>query len=233
MPELDADQMNAVTLKLPEFWQANPTGWFRTVEAQFTLRGITVDETKFHYVVASLGSSTSAELEGFLNNPPAADKYTAMKKELLKIYELSPQAKKRLLMNLPDLGDRKPTELLRYMKTLHQAAKDDVLFMVIFMSKLPASVRPILAAMDCDDIDVLAARADEVVAEQTSQATQPSATLMPIARQGASSKSASFPTTSTSKAKSDGMCKYHKRWGKDAHRCLKPCTWSGNAPASH
>ena len=228
MPELNADQMNAVTLKLPEFWQANPAGWFRTVESQFTLRGITVDDTKFHYVVASLGSSTSAELEGFLNTPLAANKYEAIKKELLKIYQLTPQAKKRLLMNLPDLGDRKPTEMLRYMKTLHQTAKDDVLFMVIFTSKLPASVRPILAAMECDDIDVLAARADEVMAEQTSQSTQAAATLMPISRSGPSSSK-----VSQSKPKSDGVCRYHKRWGKDANRCLKPCTWSGNAPASH
>lgn len=228
MPDLNADQMNAVTLKLPEFWQANPAGWFRTVESQFTLRGITVDNTKFHYVVASLGSSTSAELEGFLDNPPAADKYEALKKELLKIYQLTPQAKKRLLLNLPDLGDRKPTELLRYMKTLHQAAKDDVLFMVIFMSKLPVSIRPILAAMECDDIDVLAARADEVMAEQTSQPPQAAVTVMPISRSNTSSSK-----TGQAKPKPDGVCRYHKKWGKDANRCLQPCTWSGNAPASH
>ncbi len=230
MPELNADQMNAVTLKLPEFWQANPTGWFRTVESQFVLRGITVDNTKFHYVVASLGSSTSAELEGFLANPPDNNKYDAIKAELLKIYQLSQPSKKRLLMNLPDLGDRKPSELLRYMKTLHQADKDDVLFMVIFVSKLPAKVRPILAALECDDIDVLAARADEVLAEHASAASHAPVPLMHMDQSG-SNKGSPAATATALQPKTDSLCRYHRRWGADAHRCLKPCTWTGSAPA--
>ena len=97
---MNADQMNEVTLKLLEFWQSNTFGWFRTVESQFTLHGITAVDTKFHKVVASFGSTASAELEGFLSNPLNADKYQSIKKELLKIYQLSPQAKKRPLTHL-------------------------------------------------------------------------------------------------------------------------------------
>ncbi len=99
--------MDTVTLKLPEFWQANPTGWFCTVESQF-LRDTTVDNTKFH--LASLGLSTSAELKGFLANPLDNNKYDAIKAELLKIYQQSQSSKKCLLMNLSDLGDPKPSE---------------------------------------------------------------------------------------------------------------------------
>ncbi len=63
-------------------------------------------------MVTSLGSSTSAELEGFLANPPDNNKYDVIKAELLKIYQLSQPFKKCLLMNLLDLGNRKLSEFL-------------------------------------------------------------------------------------------------------------------------
>jgi len=34
-----------VGLKLPDFWHSNPTGWFRSIEAQFALRNVTADGT--------------------------------------------------------------------------------------------------------------------------------------------------------------------------------------------
>lgn len=37
----------AATIKLPEFWQHNPDSWFPHIEAQFYLRGITSDDTRY------------------------------------------------------------------------------------------------------------------------------------------------------------------------------------------
>ena len=47
-------QQNAVSLKLPAFWTSQPKVWFQQSEAQFTLRNITADDTKYYYVVAAL-----------------------------------------------------------------------------------------------------------------------------------------------------------------------------------
>lgn len=44
----------AVALKLPDFWLHDPALWFVHVEAQFALRGILTDDTKYHHVVGSL-----------------------------------------------------------------------------------------------------------------------------------------------------------------------------------
>ncbi|KAJ8372904.1 hypothetical protein AAFF_G00275540 [Aldrovandia affinis] len=51
--------MHAVALKLPEFWQEHAV-WFAQAEAQFALRGITQEDTKYFYVVAALNSSTAS-----------------------------------------------------------------------------------------------------------------------------------------------------------------------------
>lgn len=39
--------VNAVVVKLPEFYQSNPASWFLRAEAQFGIRSISQDETKF------------------------------------------------------------------------------------------------------------------------------------------------------------------------------------------
>ena len=42
-------QNNAVALRLPTFWSHQPRVWFAQAKAQFTLRDITVDITKYSY----------------------------------------------------------------------------------------------------------------------------------------------------------------------------------------
>ncbi len=100
------------------------------------------------------------------------------------------------------------------MKTMHQADKNDVLFMIIFMSKLPELLH-----------------ADEVLAEHASAASHAPVTLMHMDQSG-SNKGSPAATATALQPKTDSLCRYHRRWGADAHRCLKPCTWTGTAPAS-
>ena len=56
-------KVSAVSLKLPPFWPSKATLWFAHAEAQFHLRNITVDKTKFAHVLTML-DSTTAEYEG-------------------------------------------------------------------------------------------------------------------------------------------------------------------------
>ena len=62
---------NSVTLKLPEFWESSASAWFAQTEAQFALRDITADTTKYYYVVSALGSSMASRVVSLLKNPPA------------------------------------------------------------------------------------------------------------------------------------------------------------------
>ena len=108
----------ATSMKLPPFWPADPDVWFAQVEAQFATRGIRAEKTKFDYIVSTLAPDTATEVQDLILTPPADNPYTALKEELIKLMVDSNQQKLQRLLNEMDLGDRKPTQLLRCMHQL-------------------------------------------------------------------------------------------------------------------
>ena len=85
-PAVTAGAVGAVSIKLPPFWTMRPEIWFVQCEAQFATRNVTLQLTKFYYVVAALDNSTAAEVESLILNPPAEHPYDRLKADLVKAF---------------------------------------------------------------------------------------------------------------------------------------------------
>ena len=81
--------INAVAIKLPEFYTYNPKFWFISAESQFLLRGITADDTKYAHVVASLPAEVSERVMDVLEEPPEENKYENLRTALCEAYSRS------------------------------------------------------------------------------------------------------------------------------------------------
>ena len=125
MPD-EAITTNAVSLKLPDFWPSDPELWFAQAEALFTAQNITQEKTKFAHVVRVLPAQYASEVRDIILRPPE-EPYTAIKEELQK--RVCPTKRQQLhqLLHVEDLGDRKPSQLLRHMLKLRggTAAESD------------------------------------------------------------------------------------------------------------
>ena len=155
----------AVSLKLPPFWHNDPTLWFAQVEAQFQTRGITTQGTKFSYIVASLPPEVAQEVRDLLIDPPQAHPFDVLRLELIRRTSVSEQKKLHQLLIAEELGDKKPSQLLRRMKQLlGDNMLEDRILKQLFLQRLPSNVQLILASSsDTVPIAQLADLADKIV----------------------------------------------------------------------
>ena len=225
-------QVFAVSLKLPPFWPKQATMWFTTVEAQFSLRKITEDQTKFEYALTALDADTQERVADFFDDLPAAGKrYTEFKKRVLDSFKVNQFQRLATLVNL-SIGDDSPSRLLDRMLGLYRPDADAAkspLFRYHFVQKLPAHVRDQVAAADHLQLRDLAKLADKIFAQRqasTVLAVQEEAEVDAVQRQGRGR-----PNGGAS-SKTQRVCRFHAKFGEQARSCLMPCSWNGKvAPA--
>ncbi|GFR80137.1 condensin complex subunit 3 [Elysia marginata] len=152
----------AIKLKLPTFWVTSPLAWFAQAEAQFALRNITQDETKYFHVLAALDTNTATRALSLLTAPPPSNKYGALKEFLISAFGLTDEERASTLLDLVGLGDYKPSELMNNMLSLLGSHTPCFLFKQIFMRQLPDQVRASLATSATSDYRALALEADKL-----------------------------------------------------------------------
>ncbi len=233
--------MNAVSLKLPEFWKKSPEVWFARVEAQFNTKSITADQTKYDYIVSTMDIDTADEMQAILIHPPVSDKYETLKKALVKTYGKSQLRKDFELLSLNGLGDRSPTTLMRKITALNNDPK--TLKTALFLANLPSDMRTILLSHDLSSLEELAEAADRIWEAQRTSIQQVDSTNPPIAAVGQPSDNPNTveAVSSASKVKqristhgkssnmsagTPSVCFYHLRFGPNARRCQPGCKFA-------
>ena len=153
---------NAVSLKLPQFWAAEPQIWFAQAEAQFAIRNIVSDDTKYYYILSALDQTTASRLKDFISHPPEEDKYDALKERLLETFELSEPERASLLLHFRPLGDTKPSALMDEMLALLGDHPPWFLFRQLCLERLPEDMRVQLIDQDIEDHRQLARKDDKI-----------------------------------------------------------------------
>lgn len=238
-------------VKLPPFWPDAPGAWFTSTELQFNIRGITAQPDRFCLAAAALDKETLKQVLHIIDNPDKEKPYDVLKEALVASHQLNTFQRVELVIAMPPLGDRKPTQLAADMLATCPPKEQKSAFLVaLFLQRLPRELRVLLASEDHEDLRLLAAKADQLLAFSSRQAhevvaaldhTGPSQTDTDDGTDDADTVAAvryNRPRTNKPRKTSAkdnaldkdrrNLCYYHRKWGAQAQKCADPCTWSGN-----
>jgi hypothetical protein len=246
-------QVNAVAVKLPDFWAADPTTWFRQAEAAFRRSNITVSSTMYDHVLMKLPQDVVMSVRDLVNSvePTTLDPYEQLKARLTDCYAKTRWQQCFALLDLPPLGDRRPSHLMNEMLALLPTGsnRDDTIFLGLFLRCLPVNMRDHLAAGDYRTAAEMARHADVLwdarcgetsVAAVTEDyannaniaALSPSGWSRDGRRRSPVRRGRSRPTRRQTPGpdsrRDTSLCYYHGRFSKKAHKCEAPCSWTEN-----
>lgn len=156
----------SVNVRLPEFWPADPLVWFAQVEAQFATHRIASQVAKFNYVLFALPPPTAMEVRDIILQRPEDNPYDKLKMALINRTSESERRRLQQLLSAEDIGDRKPTQLLRRMQQLlgdKAGSFDETFLRELFLKRLPSGVQMILASAEGSSLEALARMADNII----------------------------------------------------------------------
>ncbi|GFS92616.1 uncharacterized protein NPIL_456811 [Nephila pilipes] len=137
--------VSRVAAKLPPLWKQNIRLWFLQAEAKFDLSGIANDVTKYNNIISAIDSEILSVVSDLLFDPPHEDLYITQKNRLIQEFSDSENLQIRKLLSELQLGDDKPSPLLRKMKELAGIALKDDFLRNLWLQRLPAEIQTILS----------------------------------------------------------------------------------------
>lgn len=148
--------------KIPLFWREHPKIWFAQFEAAVSSNHLT-EEQKYNLIIPMLERRDIEQISDIVLNPPENAKYKTLKTRLLSVYEESDSRQLQKLLSGLELGDQKPTCLLRKMRDLAGTMVKDEALKVLWMNQLPSQVRAIISVNTESSLNTLATMADKIM----------------------------------------------------------------------
>ncbi|XP_031329126.1 uncharacterized protein LOC116177252 [Photinus pyralis] len=238
--------INRVAVKPPPFWKSDPSLWFRQLEAQFHISGITDDTTRFYTAVAAIDTQILSQVSDIINDPPPTDSE-------------SEERRLQKLLGAMELGDLKPSQLMLHLRNLGGSRIGNDILKSLWLARLPQQHQAILA-VSTQDLDQLVSMADKLhevynqysiseVSRSQSSAASPvdlEATVAQLAstvkdlaatvstlqtqdRVRYRQRTRSRPRTPNHNAESrPEHCWYHRKFGSRAKNCYQPCSYQAS-----
>lgn len=150
-------------IKTCTFWRDHAKTWFTQLEAKFRAHNIRSDDLKFCLVIDNLDKESMLEIADIIESPPATDRYQKLKETLIFRLTDSDEKRWRKLLNDVELGDRKPTHLLREMQRLTRNAVDEQLLQTLWLQRMPQRIQELLSVAEGVALDKLAELADKAM----------------------------------------------------------------------
>jgi len=243
-----------IVVKLADFLVSDPDVWFFQTEAEFERALITVSRTMYQNVLPRLPEAVAVSMRSLLQriDNTTQDAYEQLKAGLLHKYGKTKWQRGFAIIDHPDIGDRRPSQLMSDMLALLPAENvPDTLFLCHFLRRLPVSMRDHLAAADCNTAEEMAMHADRL---WDARAGQPISHVSPLdssidavdrrstspgdarrtpgghyAQRGKRGRGGQNSGGKPPRSATPGvLCRFHTKWGARARDCEKPCSWSGN-----
>lgn len=228
----------AVTVKLPPFYRNNCEYWINQCQAQFAVRNITAQLTKFYYCVSVIDEGTALHIEDIVSNPGETP-YDDLCDRLREAFSLNNYQRAEALARYPPLADEKPSQLLAKLRALlpknGDAHEECFIFRYFFLARLPVDIRQHCLTNSELSLRELAIRADELfmnaasnqINALTSEDAHEDVTSHPGCISGCISEINAVERNSKRQ-----LCFYHDKYRDKAVRCRKPCAWMPRSPTT-
>ena len=162
---LDSEEtthVNAATIKPPAFMETAVPGWFSIIEAQFHLRNITSESTKFYSVIAALPAEVISRMPPTTLNLDTSD-YKTLKDGLISSYEKTKPELLDRLMKTTSISGRPSVYLQEMINTASRIGVTDDIIRHKFLQALPSTISPVIASQKGLDLSQLGNLADELL----------------------------------------------------------------------
>ena len=203
--------------KMAEFWENRPQMWFEMLEAQFQEAGLTGQKPMFRAVLQLLPAKVVELVPDLLANPPTQC-YDSIKSALIKHFQKTPVEFMEEMLAIDSLGDKNPTQMLRYLRSLCPNSTC-LCIRVVLVRILPDTVRE--QSNHIEDLDELAKRATTIMKTMTTSSVRSVSYHREVDGPPADTEIAAVQRSSESR---QGWCRFHQKWGDTAYSCARPNT---------
>ncbi|VDP31822.1 unnamed protein product, partial [Echinostoma caproni] len=152
-------------IRAPELMPEDPEAFLALLESRFHEAGITGQLSRYHKLLSAIPRDMLINFRDIYMNIPAHNPYDVLKKHFFVRMAVSEEKRIQLLLSGIQLGNLKPSQLLRQMRALvGNTTLDDSVLRQIWLQRLPPYVQSILNVFaHAHSLDELAEAADRAM----------------------------------------------------------------------